>query len=69
MSIYKGSKLVAGSNTTTVSDIIKLFKHDWYDYSFSDLSWVRADDFEWIYADRYPITYEHLYADFINTNT
>lgn len=69
MSIYKGSKLVAGSNTTTVSDIIKLFKHDWYDYSFSDLSWVRADDFEWIYADRYPIAYEHLYADFISTST
>lgn len=69
MSIYKGSKLVAGSNTNTVSDIIKLFKHDWYDYSFSDLSWVRADDFEWIYADRYPIAYEHLYADFISTST
>lgn len=69
MSIYKGSQLVAGSSTNTVSDIIKLFKHDWYDYSFSDLSWVRADDFEWIYADRYPIAYEHLYADFISTST
>lgn len=69
MSIYKGTELIAGNvNQSTVSTF-KLFHHDWFDYSFSDLSWVCADNFEWIYGDRYPIAYEHLYADFISTST
>lgn len=69
MSIRKGTELIAGNvNQSTVSTF-KLFHHDWFDYSFSDLSWVCADDFEWIYGDRYPIAYEHLYADFISTST
>lgn len=69
MSIRKGTELIAGNvNQSTVSTF-KLFHHDWFDYSFSDLSWICADDFEWIYGDRYPIAYEHLYADFISTST
>ena len=69
MSIYKGTELIAGNvNQSTVSTF-KLFHHDWFDYSFSDLSWVCADDFEWIEGDKYPIAYEHLYADYISTST
>lgn len=69
MSIYKGTELVAGNVNQSIVSTFKLFHHDWFDYSFSDLSWVCADDFEWIEGDKYPIAYEHLYADYISTST
>lgn len=64
MSVYKGTQLLAGIATNTISNAHTLFDFKWSDHSISSMEWTRADTFSWQDGTVYVGAYNHLVADY-----
>lgn len=64
MSIYKGTELLAGVATNTISNAHSLFDFMWSDHIKNEMSWLRADTFSWQSGAVYVAAYNHLVADY-----
>lgn len=63
MSIYKGTTLIAGAATNTVSNAHTLLDWKWTDHIISSMEWLRADTFSWQSGAVYVAAYNHLVSD------
>lgn len=63
MSIYKGTTLLSGISTNTVSNAHTLLDWKWSDHIINSMEWLRADTFSWQSGDVYTSVYNHLVAD------
>lgn len=59
MSIRQGNNIIAGARKKNCV----LFEPQWFDYTISDINWVRADNFAWHDGYIYSAAYEHLRND------
>ena len=64
MSIYKGTELLAGVSTDTISNANYLLDFKWSDHIINSMEWLRADTFSWQNGDVYKAAYNHLVADY-----
>ena len=64
MSIYKGTELLAGIATDTISNANYLLDFKWSDHIINSMEWLRADTFSWQSGDVYVAAYNHLVADY-----
>lgn len=64
MSIYKGTELLAGVATDTISNANYLLDFKWSDHIINSMEWLRADTFSWQNGDVYKAAYNHLVADY-----
>lgn len=64
MSIYKGTELLAGVATDTISNANYLLDFKWSDHIINSMEWLRADTFSWQNGDVYKATYNHILADY-----
>ena len=66
MSLYKGTELLAGISTDTISNGHSLFDFKPSDHILNEMSWLRADTFSWHNGDLYKAAYEHLSTEYTN---
>lgn len=59
MSIRQGNNIIAGARKKNCV----LFEPQWFDYTISDINWVRADNFAWNDGYIYSAAYTHLVND------
>lgn len=64
MSIYKGTTLISGIATNTISNAHDLFDRKWSDHELNDQSWLNANTFSWQDGTVYSDAYSHLVADY-----
>lgn len=63
MSVYKGTSLLAGVATNTISNSNYLLDWKWSDHIINSMEWLRADTFSWQSGSVYTSVYNHLVAD------
>lgn len=63
MSIYKGTTLLSGVATNTISNAHTLLDYKWTDHIISSMEWLRSDTFSWQSGAVYTAVYNHLVAD------
>lgn len=63
MSVYKGTSLLAGVATNTISNSNYLLDWKWSDHIINSMEWLRADTFSWQSGSVYTAVYNHLVAD------
>lgn len=66
MSIYKGTTLLSGVATNTISNAHTLLDYKWVDHQLNDQSWLRADTFSWQDGTVYSDAYNHLVDEFLS---
>lgn len=64
MSIYKGTTLLSGVATNTITNAHDLFDWKWTDHELNDQSWLKADTFSWQDGTVYSDAYSHLVTDY-----
>lgn len=66
MSLYKGTTLIAGTQSTFLPSI---FDFKWTDHELTDMSWLRADTYSWQDGTVYTNAYNHLVNDIDGIST
>lgn len=64
MSVYKGTELLAGVATDTISNANYLLDFKWSDHIINSMEWLRADTFSWQSGAVYVAAYNHILADY-----
>jgi len=64
MSVYKGTNLLAGIATNTITNAHDLLDYKWTDHELNDMSWLRSNPFSYQSGDVYSEAYNHLVADY-----
>ena len=63
MSLYKGTKPIAGLSLNTIVSGFNLFDCKWSDHLINDIQWLRSDTFSWQSGTTYSEAYNHLAND------
>lgn len=64
MSIYKGTTLISGIATNTITNGHNLLDFKWTDHELNDQSWLKSNAFSWHDGTVYSNAYSHLVADY-----